>query len=145
MEGVFDLSLKSVYSLRVKKETFFLIVMIASVGLLNSGTIRRKPDPVVKTQTDPISYKQKMEETKDGVKGAPLPSFKLFPKENFMADPSVGEAQEETPQDPSSQESVSEVPVSEEEESEEWWNDDTKEDPPASAETSNESVASQEP
>ena len=119
-------------------------MMIAAVWLLNSGTIRRKPDPVLKTQTDPISYNQKMEETKDGVKGAPMPSFKLFPKENFMADSSVEGAKEEIEQDPSSGENVSEVAVSEEEESEEWWGDEKKDDPQGPAETSNNNEASQE-
>jgi hypothetical protein len=52
--------------------------------LLHLGAIRKNEDPIAKTQTDPISYKQKLEETKDGVKGAPTPSFKYYEKEEFL-------------------------------------------------------------
>ena len=103
--------------------------MMIITSLFNMGTVRRKEDPILKTQTDPISYKQKMEEMKDGVpKGAPMPSFNLFPKEKFMADPAVGKAKEEPPQNASSKVNVSEVSIPQEEESEEWWNDEKKDD-----------------
>ncbi len=123
----------------MKRSHFLLVAALAAVWLLNSATIRRKPDPILKTQAEPISYAQKLEETKDGVKGAPTPSFKLFPKENFMADPAVGAVKEETSQELSSgEENVSEVAVSEGTESEEWWGDEEKkEDPSAPAGTSN--------
>ncbi len=121
----------------MKKITLILSVMIVMIGFLNSGTIRKKQDPILKTQTDPITYKQKMEEMKDGPKGPPTPSFQLFPKENFMADSSVEEGKEELPQNASTPENISEVPVSEGEESEEWWGDEKKEDSPASAKASN--------
>jgi len=128
----------------MKKITLFLSVMIVVIGFLNSGTIRKKEDPILKTQTDPITYKQKMEEMKDGPKGAPTPSFKLFPKENFMSDPSVGAAKEEPQQNALAQEDVSEVSVSEGEESEEWWGDEKMDDSPASGETSNNEEEEQE-
>ena len=54
----------------------FVIVMSS----FNLGTILDKKDPITKTQTDPISYKDKMEEIKDGEKGAPSPSFEFYPK-----------------------------------------------------------------
>ena len=58
--------------------------------ILNVGAIRKNEDPIARTQTDPISYKQKLEETKDGVKGAPSPSFKYYEKEAFMVKSPMG-------------------------------------------------------
>lgn len=55
-------------------------------GGLNLGTIRKKDDPILNTQTDPIAYKEKMEEIKDGEKGAPMPSVTLYAKEKFLAE-----------------------------------------------------------
>ena len=98
-------------------------------SLLNLGTIKKADDPILKTQTDPISYKQKMEEEKDGPKGAPTPSFKLYPKEGFMTDPAVEESEgDELPADSASGEAVSEVAVSsgEDEESGDWWGEEEK-------------------
>ena len=66
------------------------------------GTIRKQEDPITKTQTDPILYKQKLEETKDGEKGPPTPSWKLYPKEGFMADSPVENKKEEVQPEPQS-------------------------------------------
>lgn len=55
--------------------------------LLNMGSIRKQEDPIVNTQTNPILYKEKMEEIKDGEKGAPSPTFKYYEKADFMTDP----------------------------------------------------------
>ena len=61
-----------------------LIATWGTVFILNAGTIRKENDPILRTQTDPISYKQKLEETKDGIKGAPAPSFTYYEKEGFL-------------------------------------------------------------
>lgn len=70
----------------MKREIFFglFIVILASAHL---GTIRRNEDPIRNTQTDPIAYKQKMEEEKDGVKGPLAYSVKYNPKDTFFIDP----------------------------------------------------------
>lgn len=64
-----------------------LILFLSSV--VNLGTVRKKEDPILDTQTNPIGYKQKMEEIKDGEKGAPSPSFKHYTKAGFLTDPSL--------------------------------------------------------
>ena len=112
----------------MKKAVRVVSTVVVLGSLLNIGTIRKKEDPILKTQTDPIAYKQKMEETKDGPKGAPMPSFNLYPKERFFSDPAVGDAKgEESSMDSSAKEKVSEVAVPQEEESEEWWGDEAPE------------------
>ena len=63
-----------------------MIVFVGALALLQMGTIRRKEDPILKTQTDPILYKQKMDEIKDGEKGAPSPSFRHYDKAGFLAE-----------------------------------------------------------
>ncbi|MDP3920904.1 MAG: hypothetical protein Q8R76_08885 [Candidatus Omnitrophota bacterium] len=55
--------------------------------LTNLATVRKDDDPILKTQTNPISYKKKMEELKDGVKGPPSPSYVIYSKINFFVDP----------------------------------------------------------
>lgn len=70
----------------------------AGFGLLvlfHLGAIRKDEDPILKTQTDPISYKQKLEETKDGVKGAPAPSFTYYQKEEFLVKTPMGTGKEQ--------------------------------------------------
>ena len=64
-------------------------VILITIGLLSLGTIRQKEDPILRTQTEPISYKQKTEEQKDGVKGAPSPSFNYYSRNGFLSDPPV--------------------------------------------------------
>ena len=112
-------------------------MFVSLLMVLNIGTIRKNEDPILKTQTDPISYKQKLEETKDGVKGAPTPSFSYYKKEAFLVKSPMGEEKiqeaaaskktvevsevdlkEETPEQ---EEPVVEETPSKEEEDEEWW------------------------
>lgn len=76
----------------MKKEIFYFFESFHSFGvtlpvlliclMLNMGVINKKYNPINENQTDPISLKKKMEELKDGQKGAPTPSFKFFDKEN---------------------------------------------------------------
>ena len=74
----------------------FILVIIASINL---GTVRKKEDPILHTQTNPIAYKDKMEEIKDGVKGAPSPSFKHYEKNEFLVDPSIENEELDTSED----------------------------------------------
>ena len=62
---------------------FVCPMVLVLLSVLNIGTIRKKDDPILKTQTDPILYKEKMEEIKDGEKGAPEPAWRLYPKAKF--------------------------------------------------------------
>ena len=59
------------------------------------GTIRRTEDPIRDTQTAPIGYQQKMEEDKDGKKGALLYSVKYNPSDEFLTAPPVAGEEEE--------------------------------------------------
>lgn len=63
--------------------TLFIVLM----GAMNLATVRRSEDPIRDTQTDPILYKQKMEQEKDGVKGPLLYNVKYNPKDTFFVDP----------------------------------------------------------
>lgn len=65
----------------LKRHSVWFVLIFA---FLHLGAIRRDEDPILKSQTDPIALKQKLEETKDGVKGAPTPSFKYYEKEDFL-------------------------------------------------------------
>ncbi|OQA56500.1 MAG: hypothetical protein BWY42_00982 [Candidatus Omnitrophica bacterium ADurb.Bin277] len=68
-----------------KKAVFFIFVIVAAV--LNTAAIRRAEDPVRDTQTDPILYKQKMEEEKDGKKGPLMYNVRYNPSDNFLTAP----------------------------------------------------------
>ncbi|MBN1688799.1 MAG: hypothetical protein JW893_06830 [Candidatus Omnitrophica bacterium] len=64
-----------------------MFVLVVIVGLFHMGTVRKKEDPIRNTQTDPVAYKAKQEELKDGPKGAPAPSLKFYEKEEFLIEP----------------------------------------------------------
>lgn len=68
----------------------FVLVLAAA----NMGVIRRDQDPIRDTQTDPILYKQKMEQEKDGVKGPLLYHVKYNPEDTFFIDPPYGKKTE---------------------------------------------------
>lgn len=63
------------------------MLTIISIAVLNLGTIRRAEDPIRDTQTDPILYKQKMEQEKDGKKGPLLYRVRHNPEDTFFIDP----------------------------------------------------------
>ena len=109
----------------MKKAFMWVGIVVAMSGLFNLGTIRKKEDPITKTQTDPISVKQKMEEMKGGPKGAPAPSMNLYPKEQFLTDPPVERAKEEAGGKAAEEEKVPAAEeVSTDDESEDWWSED---------------------
>ncbi|MFH1208679.1 MAG: hypothetical protein V1673_03895 [Candidatus Omnitrophota bacterium] len=64
---------------------FFIFVSV--LAGMNLGLIRKAEDPIRDTQTDPILYKQKKEEEKDGKKGPLLYHVKNNPRESFFIDP----------------------------------------------------------
>lgn len=67
------------------------VLVLASLSL---AAIYRNEDPIRDTQTDPIAYQQKMEEEKDGKKGALLYSVKYNPSDNFLTASPVAEEEE---------------------------------------------------
>ena len=74
--------------MRSNKGYILGVVLFLFVGL-NLGTIRKQDDPILNTQTNPILYKEKMEEIKDGEKGAPSPSFTHYTKQDFLSESPV--------------------------------------------------------
>ena len=80
------------YPLLMNSNAVFLIFVSFLAGL-NLGTVRKTEDPIRDTQTNPILYQQKMEEEKDGKKGALLYHVKNSPYETFFIDPPFGKAE----------------------------------------------------
>lgn len=123
---------------------------ILFLSLMHVGTIRKKDDPIVKTQTDPITYKAKMEEIKDGVKGAPSPSLKFYGKYDgeeqfYTAEPMEEDLSEEEALLMGDWEPSGTEERLEDEEESYWWYDDeeaeeTEEGGETSAETETEWV-----
>lgn len=62
----------------------FMVILLC--GLIHFAAVFKKDDPILKTQTNPITYKEKREEIKEGEKGAPSPSYKHYPKEEFLTE-----------------------------------------------------------
>ncbi len=113
-----------------KKISGFLFILFCLTFL--TGTVRKHEDAITKSQTDPILHKQKMEEIKDGEKGAPTPSWKLYPKEKFLAKSPV-----EIQSDKGTSESLEPIPSlgdtlpedinGEVEKEADWWEEDQEE------------------
>jgi 16S rRNA G966 N2-methylase RsmD len=96
-----------------KKAIFFIFVSV--LAGLNLGTVRKSEDPIRDTQTNPILYEQKMEEDKDGKKGALMYHVKNNPHETFFIDPPFAKEKKA-----SSQEILTEKTASSEDTAS-WW------------------------
>ena len=120
------------------KKMSLLASLVLMGTILNLGSIRKQEDPITKTQTEPISLKQKMEEMKDGPKGAPTPSFKLYPKEGFQIEPPVAHAEEEIPDHVLTNKKVTEVQpvVAQNNTQEDIWSEEEQEAEPVVQEAS---------
>jgi len=107
----------------------------------HTGVIRKKHNPILDSQTDPIKLKKKMEELKDGKKGAPTPSFKFYDKsEDFQVKTAIEE--ERLPSGLSSDqipELGDPIPENLEGLEEDWWAEDWSEKESSSDETWEES------
>lgn len=62
------------------------LVFLSILAGLSLGSVRKAEDPIRDTQTNPILYKQKMEEEKDGKKGPLMYHVKNNPRESFFID-----------------------------------------------------------
>ncbi len=114
---------------------FFLILGIAWISM---GSIRKTEDPVAATaQTGPISLQQKLEEEKDGKKGAPSPSMTFYGHRKFMTTPSVNDKKPEEVQEDIQKkgengedaefETGQETPEKAVEDDENWWSEGDEE------------------
>ena len=79
---------------------------------LNTATVRKRTSPILKTQTDPIKLKDKLEEVKDGEKGPATPVFGWYGGNKFLIDPPLDKKKDEKPA-PEPANKVSEVSVEE--------------------------------
>jgi hypothetical protein len=112
-------------------------LLLFALAALVSGSVRKKEDPVAATaQTGPISLKQKLEEEKDGVKGAPSPSMTFYGHNKFLTTPAVNDkAAEEGPEelDPAESGWEPDFPAGSEgnkipiEEEDSWWSEGDEE------------------
>ncbi len=67
-------------------KSWIAVLAVVVLCVLNTATIRKKDDPILNTQTNPIAYETKMEENKEGEKGAPMPAWRLYPRLRFLSD-----------------------------------------------------------
>ena len=117
------------------KRLFLTLTLLLTVWVPATASVRKEDDPILNTQTNPIALKDKMEEIKDGEKGAPSPSFKHYPKSKFLTEPPMegqSDSEPETPEkspvkwDDSMIEDLGEDQDAEElqeqqEQEEDWW------------------------
>lgn len=110
--------------------------ILVAGAVLHSAAVKKAEDPIVNTQTNPIAHKQKVEETKDGEKAAPAPTFDHYQEENFHIQPPLEEFK--TPEKdrwlsvPYLGEPIPEDIGEEEEEAdtEDWWEPEEGEEAP---------------
>ena len=111
------------------------IFLIIGIAWLCMASIRKNEDPAATAQTGPISLKQKLEEEKDGKKGAPSPPMTFYANNKFMVTPAVDKhfdaaetagAAKETGEglDP---EKGQETPKTAVEDEENWWSEGDEE------------------
>lgn len=117
-------------------KVFARLFLILILGALLTGSVRKKEDRIIAAtgETGPISLKQKLEEEKDGVKGAPTPSMTFYGHNKFMTTPAVNDKAEPEvsiepdhsgwePEFPSDSEPA--FPLEKEEDS--WWSEGEEE------------------
>ncbi len=124
-------------------------------ALFSMGSLRKNEDPIAATaQTGPISLKQKLEETKDGVKGAPSPSMTFYRDQKILTNSPVKmnqqedtveentaleEQLEEAAEEDDSWETDAEAEIKKDQGSakkavemeDSWWSEDDSETPPS--------------
>ena len=111
------------------KESVCPVVVIFLIGVFNLATIRKQEDPIEKTRTQPIAFKAKMEEIKDGVKGAPSPSYTLYKRSAFLSDsPMKAGLEIAENEDIGKPPEITEVAQKEEGSEEDWWVDELDEE-----------------
>lgn len=70
------------------------LLLTLCLACCNLGVMLKTDDPVAKTRTDPISWKAKQEEIKDGVKEAAMPSIEYYKRQKFLFDDPYEKEQE---------------------------------------------------
>lgn len=128
--------------MKSKKSWVFLFLGVFVISILNMGTVLKKDNPIQKTQTDAIAHKQKMEEIKDGEKGAPTPSHRLYARSEFLTEAPYEKMTPEKPENVVSEQSEVFLPdeegvsLEEEDSGLDWWTE-TESDTKSTIESSN--------
>jgi len=122
----------------MKKSTLFFILVIG-LAALQLGSVRKKDNPILATQTEGILYEQKKEEEKDGKKGPLLYHVKNDPLETFFIEPPIDKAPKDTG------EAAGTAKVSKAEEAVDWWEEQPSVGKPAPLETSGQEPAAELP
>lgn len=91
---------------------FFFFVLAAA--FLSVGTVVKKKDPILETQTGPVGYSEKAKEETEGKKGPPAPALTLFPKERFLVEGPVEKGEEIATAKPAKEEAEAEFWLEEE-------------------------------
>lgn len=82
---------KSIFINTMIKRNLFSCLCL-TLALFSVAGIRKNEDPIAKTaQTEAVSLKQRIEETKDGAKGAPSPSMAFYGDKQILTDSPVSE------------------------------------------------------
>lgn len=115
--------------MNMRNQRWVCLFLIFCLGF-HTGVIRKKHDPILDTQTDPIKLKKKLEELKDGKKGAPTPSFRFYDKSEDFQTKTAIEDDKVTTQGISSQnipDLGDPLPENLEGLEEDWWAEDWEE------------------
>lgn len=102
-----------------------VLSLLIGFAVLNMAVVRKTEDPIRDTQTDPILYKQKMEEEKDGKKGPLSYSVKNNPADTFLTEPPFAPEEEMTDKE----KSLKSAPAGMD-----WWEEPVAVDQASSAE-----------
>ena len=114
------------------------------LALFSLASLRKNEDPISTSQTSAIPLKQKIEETKDGVKGAPSPSMSFYGSRQILTSSPVeqetGEEEKPAAKDATAKEEQSPV-VSQEEDS---WETDSGQTPEKVQESTKKAVVDED-
>ena len=59
------------------------VFFILGMSLFSLAAVTKKQDPILETQTDPVSYREEQKEEREGRKGPASPTLDFFPKQGF--------------------------------------------------------------
>lgn len=59
------------------------------LAFLSLAAVTKKQNPILDTQTDPVSYQEKQREEAEGRKGPAAPTLEFFPRQRFLTDAPV--------------------------------------------------------
>ncbi len=82
-------------NLFTSKKHFYMAGYLLLIGFLHVNAILKAEDPIADTQTEAISYDQKMEQDKDGVKAPATPKMIYYGGQGFLTRSSLSKYENE--------------------------------------------------